>query len=216
MPCVETKNRSEVSAEAGFSLVEIVVAMTLLATGIIGVYSLMASNNELFEQNSVRGQLLIAANGILDDIDMRHVAGESGSNLTSLSPSDWSTFLSENGIDESDVVLSFMDLSGLATYQLSSYTAASRTLVITSTTPGIALPQEGEVFQIDAGKYLCDVETVSGTAGNLTLVHSTGCSLDGLTLSSNDISFGAYRVSLTVAGRNGVTLTRTRQLLTNW
>ena len=93
--------------------------MTLLATGIIGIYSLMASNNEIFEQNSVRGQLLIAANGILDDIGMRHVAGVSGSSLTSLTPNDWSSFLSENGIEESDVVLSFTDLSDLATYQIS-------------------------------------------------------------------------------------------------
>ena len=190
--------------------------MTLLATGIIGIYSLMASNNEIFEQNSVRGQLLIAANGILDDIGMRHVAGVNGSSLTSLTPNDWSSFLSENGIEESDVVLSFTDLSDLATYQISSYTAASRTLVITSSSPGTVLPQAGDVFQIDSGKYLCDVETVSGAAGNLTLTHSAGCSLSGLTISANAVSFGAYRVSLTVTGRSGVVMTRNRQLMTGW
>ncbi len=219
MRCVNIVSARLKSSQAGFSLTEIIVAMTLLASAIIGIYSLMAANNNVFEQNSVRAKLLIIVTGILDDIDMRHAGGVTGSSLTSLTPAHWSDFLSVNGVDTTnatDVTLEFIDLGDLATYQIASYDALTRTVRITSSAPGFVLPRTGDVFQIDSGKYLCDIDTVSGSAGDLNLIHTNGCSLSGLVVNSNSVSFGTYRVGLTVTHRTGVSMTRHRQLIAAW
>ncbi len=202
--------------EKGFSLIEFIVALTLLATALIGTYALLGSNSTQFTQTSLRGQMQNIADSILTDIQMRYAAGLGKTSVSNLTPTNWSGFLSDNGFTPNDVTLSFTDLAALSTYRISTYNNTTRQLVITSTSPGTVLPLAGDKFQIDAGKYICDVEAVSGTAGNLTLTHGAGCNLSGLTLNANALAFGELRVSLSVTARNGDTLSQQRQLIAAW
>ncbi|MGC6476207.1 MAG: type IV pilus modification PilV family protein [Parvibaculales bacterium] len=202
--------------EKGFSLIEFIVALTLLATALIGTYALLGSNSTQFTQTSLRGQMQNIADSILTDIQMRYAAGLGKSSVSNLTAATWSGFLSDNGLTPSDVTLSFTDLAALSTYRISTYNNTTRQLVITSTSPGTILPLAGDKFQIDAGKYICEVEAVSGTAGNLTLTHGAGCNLSGLTVNTNTLFFGELRVSLSVRARNGDTLSQQRQLIAAW
>lgn len=203
------------TSEAGFSLVEMIVALTLLALATIGTTSLMASNNDLFFQSSVNGRLIITAQSILDDVQMRYVAGTPKETLTVLTKNEWATFLLQNKIDLSDAAVTFDDMDELDGYRVSSYTAATRTLTAaTTSTPATHLPQEGDVFLLGQSKVFCSVQSASQTGTTLSLVLTQGCNPAAVS-SATPLNFAGLRVNIELTD-SGITISRSRNLHARW
>lgn len=74
--------------EQGFSLVELSVALAIIAAGVVGTLSLIGSNRALMENAWLQKRLTLVANGIASEIVARHARGDAMSPVASYS---WST-----------------------------------------------------------------------------------------------------------------------------
>ena len=209
--------RAKYVVEAGFSLIELVVALTLLALSLIGTSALMAGNNELFFKSGAHGRLQIAAQSILDDIEMRFISGTPQSDLVLLTANDWADLLRDNNIAPRDVRLAFENMGGLSAYIFSSYAPADRILRATTTTPPTppyVMPQKGAVFLLGQSKIFCTVESASQQGNVLILTLGQGCNPSAVA-AGTALKFPAMRAQIMLSSA-GVTLNQARNFYVQW
>ncbi len=207
--------RAKRLVEAGFSLIELTVALTLLALALIGTSALMAGNNELFFKSSAHGRLHLAAQSILDDIQMRFIAGTPQSDLVLLTANDWAALLRDNNIAPSDMRLAFENMDSLSAYIFSSYAPADRILrATTPTPPPRVLPQKGDVFLLGQSKIFCEVESASQQGNVLSLTLGQGCDPSAVA-TGTVLKFPAMRAQIALSSA-GVTLNQSRNFYVQW
>ena len=59
---------TERSAEAGFSLVELIVALTIISAGIIGTISMVSANRTIMETSWAQARMGIIADGVMNEL----------------------------------------------------------------------------------------------------------------------------------------------------
>jgi prepilin-type N-terminal cleavage/methylation domain-containing protein len=59
---------TERSAEAGFSLVELIVALTIITAGIIGTISMVSANRTIMETSWAQARMGIIADGVMNEL----------------------------------------------------------------------------------------------------------------------------------------------------
>ena len=123
--------------EQGFSLVELSVALAIIAAGVVGTLSLIGSNRALMENAWLQKRLTLVANGIASEIVARHARGDAMSPVASYS---WSTdafalspLFSDNQLRTEDASLSIAtssdpDINFLVTIRVAS--AGGRALTL--------------------------------------------------------------------------------------
>ena len=123
--------------EQGFSLVELSVALAIIAAGVVGTLSRIGSNRALMENAWLQKRLTLVANGIASEIVARHARGDAMSPVASYS---WSTdafalspLFSDNQLRTEDASLSIAtssdpDINFLVTIRVAS--AGGRALTL--------------------------------------------------------------------------------------
>lgn len=117
--------RARVNDEAGFSLVEVAVALGIISTGIIGTLSMIGANRALMENNWDVARMNMIADGVMNQISASfHQTGT----LALTSDYDWSNdaanykltiLFTDNGYTASDATLSVTAASAPISYNVS-------------------------------------------------------------------------------------------------
>lgn len=117
--------RARVNDEAGFSLVEVAVALGIISTGIIGTLSMIGANRALMENNWDVARMNMIADGVMNQISASfHQTGT----LALTSDYDWSNdaanykltiLFTDNGYTASDATLSVTAASAPVSYNVS-------------------------------------------------------------------------------------------------
>lgn len=112
-------------AESGFSLVEVAVALGIIATGIIGTLSMVGANRALMENNWDLARMNMIADSVMAQIGAEF--NDSGT-LTTTSDYDWSNdgsnfkltvLFTDNGYQAADASLSIAAASAPVSYNVS-------------------------------------------------------------------------------------------------
>lgn len=107
-------NRAEqkYAHERGFSLIEISVALAVIALGIIGTLSLISANRVLTEMAWAQQRLTLVSQSVLDSIEMRFLTGDDFSAFDTDNTYSWSSdpfslqsIFVDNGFKASQAVL---------------------------------------------------------------------------------------------------------------
>lgn len=116
--------RDNTQAEAGFSLVEVAVALGIISTGIIGTLSMIGANRALMENNWDLARMNMIAESVINQIGAEfHDSGT----LTTTSDYDWSNdgsnlkltvLFTDNGYRASDASLSITAASAPMSYNV--------------------------------------------------------------------------------------------------
>jgi len=199
-------------SETGISLVEMMVALTLMSLAVIGAVGFMAANNASFSQNTMERKLMLVAQSMLDDIGMRYAAGQNYSALAGLGVANWADLLIDNGLQLQDAVLTISDISGLSDYRILSAPEAGRLHII----GGTDLPNAGDIFLLAGQDIHCVVQNAIDRGGYKRIDYGTTCALHVLATNGAGLRFAGLSVSLTLTGENGTSLTQARNLFTNW
>jgi len=199
-------------SETGISLVEMMVALALMSLAVIGAVGFMAANNASFSQNTMERKLMLVAQSMLDDIGMRYAAGQNYSALAGLGVANWADLLIDNGLQLQDAVLTISDISGLSDYRVLSAPEAGRLHII----GGTDLPNAGDIFLLAGQDIHCVVQNAIDRGGYKRIDYGTTCPLHALATNGAGLRFAEIRVSLTLTGENGTSLTQARNLFTNW
>lgn len=104
----------------GFSLVEVMVALTVISVGIIGTLSMVGANRALMESTWDMARMNLIADGVMNELSVR---AQRGDTLPSSGTYDWTN-------DPSGLAILFSD---------NGYSAAASTLSIASATAAGAL-----------------------------------------------------------------------------
>lgn len=211
MPCLSPRAFSPQS-ETGISLAEMMVALALMSLAVIGTVGLMAANNASFSQNTIERKLMLVAQSMLDDIGMRYAAGQNYTALASLGVANWADLLIDNGLPLQNAVLTITDISDLSDYRILSAPAAGRLHII----DGTGLPNAGDIFLLDGQDIHCVVQNAIDEGAYKRIDYGTTCPLHALATNGAGLRFSEIRVSLTLTGANGTSLTQARNLFTNW
>ena len=117
--------RASPDAEVGFSLVEVAVALGIIATGIIGTLSMIGANRALMENNWDLARMNMIADSVMAQIGAEfHDSGT----LTTTSDYDWSNdgsnfkltvLFTDNGFQAADASLSIAAASAPVSYNVS-------------------------------------------------------------------------------------------------
>lgn len=117
--------RASADAEVGFSLVEVAVALGIIATGIIGTLSMIGANRALMENNWDLARMNMIADSVMAQIGAEfHDSGT----LTTTSDYDWSNdgsnfkltvLFTDNGFQAADASLSIAAASAPVSYNVS-------------------------------------------------------------------------------------------------
>lgn len=104
--------------EAGFSLVEVSVGLTIISLGVMGTLSLISANRALAEAAWTETRLTSVSRSVLDNVEMRYLTGDDFSSFDGTPTYSWST-------DSFSLQSLFVD---------NALTAADSTLTIASST----------------------------------------------------------------------------------
>lgn len=108
------------SNNQGFSLVEVMVALTIISVGIIGTLSMVGANRALMESTWDMARMNLIADSVMNELS---VASQRGESLPATGTYDWSA-------DSADLTPLFSD---------NGYTASASTLLVASATDAGAL-----------------------------------------------------------------------------
>lgn len=123
--------------ERGFSLVELSVALAVIAAGIIGTLSLISSNRAMMENAWLQKRLTLVAHGVASEVSARHARGDT---IAPVAAYSWSTdayalspLFSDNSLRTQDASVSITtssdpDISYLVTIQVATASGRSLTL----------------------------------------------------------------------------------------
>ncbi|MDD9798490.1 MAG: hypothetical protein OXT03_05245, partial [Alphaproteobacteria bacterium] len=163
-------------SETGISLVEMMIALTLMALAVIGTVGLMAANNALFSQNTIERKLMLVAQSMLDDIGMRYASGQNYTALAGLTAANWAELLIDNGLQLQDAALTITDISGFSDYRILSAPEAGRLHII----GGTGLPNAGDIFLLAGQDIHCVVQNAVDEGAYKRIDYGTTCPLHAL------------------------------------
>lgn len=189
----------------GFSIIEVMVALSLIAVAAIGALSLLASNQTRYYKNDRLIKLTETANSMMNDIALRYA---SGADITGFTPELWSGLLVDNGLTVADATLVVHDMRGFSNYRINTIRNNENDMTISG---GSGVPSAGDIFFIQDTHIICVVQEVTGTTGGHRLNYGQSCNLPGAALVHRTLNFAAYKVRLTLDGQGDVSHTATRQ-----
>ena len=133
--------------EVGFSVVEVAVALTLMAIAVVGAMSLLGASTTEFFKSQSRSKVEMVANGLLDELTLRHANGDT---ITSMTIDDWSSYLTSNDISTVNATLVISDKTGLSDYSISATSLTENYLVVSG---GTGTPEVGDIFLIEDNRF---------------------------------------------------------------
>lgn len=189
----------------GFSIIEVMVALTLIAVAAIGAMSLLASNQIRYYKNDRLINLTETANSMMNDIAMRYAGGADISGFTA---ELWAGLLGDNGLTPADVTMVVQDMRDFSRYRINTIRIDENYMTVAG---GSGVPSAGDIFFIQDTHIICVVETVAATTSGQRLNYGESCNLPGASLVNRTLTFAAYKVRLTLNGQGDVSHTATRQ-----
>lgn len=128
------------SNNQGFSLVEVMVALTIISVGIIGTLSMVGANRALMESTWDMARMNLIADGVMNELSVR---AQRGDTLPAVGAYDWTA-------DASGLAILFSD---------NGYSASASTLSVASATAAGALIDVTLTVKSPTGRTMQRVRT---------------------------------------------------------
>lgn len=196
--------------EAGFSVVEVAVALTLMAIAVVGAMSLLGASTTEFYKSQSRSKVEMVANGLLDELTLRHANGDT---ITSMTIDDWSSYLTSNDISTVNATLDISDKTGLSDYSISATSLTENYLVVSG---GTGTPEVGDIFLIEDNAINCRVASYEVTALGKQVGFGDSCDISGVSPIGKNLLFANYKARVSFTARGAGTVTKSRQFFSNW
>ena len=196
--------------EAGFSVVEVAVALTLMAIAVIGAMSLLGASTTEFYKSQSRSKVEMVANGLLDELTIRHANGDA---IASISIDYWSGYLASNDLSTVNATLEISDKSGLSDYSITSTSLTDNYLIVVG---GIGTPETGDVFLIEDNALNCRVASYEVTGFGKQIGFGDSCDMSGLSPVGKNLLFADYKATVNLTARGAGTVSKSRQFFSSW
>ena len=196
--------------EAGFSVVEVAVALTLMAIAFIGAMSLLGASTTEFYRSQSRSKVEMVANGLLDELAIRHANGDS---IASMSIDDWSSYLTSNDLSTVNATIDISDKTGLSDYSITSTSLTDNYLIVVG---GIGIPETGDIFLIEDNAVNCRIASYEVTGLGKQVGFGDSCDISGLSPVGKNLLFADYKATINLTARGVGTVSKTRQFFSSW
>ncbi|EJW21322.1 hypothetical protein IMCC14465_11180 [alpha proteobacterium IMCC14465] len=209
MPFANPKTDLKIN-EAGFSVVEVAVALTLMAIAVVGAMSLLGASTTEFYKSQSRSKVEMVANGLLEELTLRHANGDT---IASLTIDDWSSYLTSNDLSTTNATLNIANKTGLSDYTISATSLTDNYLIVSGSS---GTPEAGDVFLIEDNVVTCRVASYEVTALGKQVGFGDSCDITGLTAVGKNLLFADYKATVNVTARGAGTVSKSRQFFSSW